>query len=162
VEIFEHIKKSQGDCPTFPKQEGETELRINRKFRKKERLCSRKTIEDLFKSGKVLKQFPFKLVYSLCPYNQSPVKIAISVPKKIYKRAVKRNFIRRKIREVYRLNKHVLYEATGEKFTVNIIVIYVSPNIASYAEIEKKFIRILYALVKDIKDNTDICPCDSD
>jgi ribonuclease P protein component len=150
--IFEHIKKSQD----------ESIGQHVRKFRKRERLCSRKAIEDLFSSGKVLKQFPFKLVYSSCPYNQSPVKIAISVPKKIYKRAVKRNLIRRKIREVYRLNKHILYEATGKKFTVNIIVIYVSPKIADYAEIEKKFIRLLYALVRDIKDNNDICPPKSD
>jgi ribonuclease P protein component len=135
---------------------------MNKRFGKKERLCSRKAINELFESGKVLKQFPFKLVYSCCTYNQSPVKIAISVPKKIYKRAVKRNFIRRRIREVYRLNKHVLYEITGEKFTVNIIVIYISSNIASYAEIEKKFIRTLSALAKDIKDNIDICSRDSD
>jgi ribonuclease P protein component len=135
---------------------------VNRKFGKKERLCSRKAINELFESGKVLKQFPFKLVYFCCPYNQSPVKIAISVPKKIYKRAVKRNFIRRRIREVYRLNKHVLYEVTGENFTVNIIVIYISSNIASYAEIEKKFIKCLSVLAKDIEENIDICSRDSD
>jgi ribonuclease P protein component len=135
---------------------------VNRKFGKKERLCSRKAINELFESGKILKQFPFKLVYSCCPYNQSPVKIAISVPKKIYKRAVKRNFIRRRIREVYRLNKHVLYEVTGDNFTVNIIVIYISSNIASYAEIEKKFVGSLSILAKNIKNSIDICSLNSD
>jgi ribonuclease P protein component len=135
---------------------------VDKKFRKQERLCSRKAIENLFKSGKVLKQFPFKLVYSCLPGDGTPVKIAVSVPKKIYKRAVKRNFIRRRIKEAYRLNKSVLYEAVTGKFTVNIMVIYISSNIASYAEIEKKFIRLLSTLAENVKNSTDIYPPDSD
>jgi ribonuclease P protein component len=135
---------------------------VDRKFRKKEHLCSQKIIGELFKSGKVVKQFPFKLVYSYSPYDLSPVKIAISVPKKIYKRAVKRNFIRRRIREAYRLNKHVIHKVVEQKITLNIIVIYVSPNIASYAKIEKKLIEILSTLAERIKKDIDIRPGDSD
>jgi ribonuclease P protein component len=135
---------------------------VDRKFRKKERLCSQKTISELFKSGKVLRLFPFKLVYSYSSYDRSPVKIVISVPKKIYKRAVKRNFIRRRIREAYRLNKHTVHEAVEQKITLNITVIYIAPNIADYAEIEKKFARILSMLVGQIKKDIDICPGDSD
>lgn len=135
---------------------------MDRKFRKKEHLCSQKIIGELFKSGKVVKQFPFKLVYSYSPYDLSPVKIAISVPKKIYKRAVKRNFIRRRIREAYRLNKHVIHKVVEQKITLNIIVIYVSPNIASYAKIEKKLIEILSTLAERIKKDIDIRPGDSD
>jgi ribonuclease P protein component len=130
---------------------------VDKKFRKKERLCSQKIIGELFKSGNMLKHFPFKVVYSYSSYDLSPVKIVISVPKKIYRRAVKRNFIRRKIREAYRLNKHVIYEVAGQKVTINIIIIYISPNIANYAEIEKKFMEILSALVGRIKKDIDIC-----
>jgi ribonuclease P protein component len=135
---------------------------VDKRFRKKERLCSRKAIGELFESGKTIKQFPFKIVYSYASYEQSPVKIAISVPKKIFKRAVKRNFIRRRIRETYRLNKHILYEVLERKITLNIIVIYVSSNIISYAEIEKKFIGVLSALLGHVKKDIDICPGDSD
>jgi ribonuclease P protein component len=135
---------------------------VDKNFRKQERLCSRKAIENLFKSGKILKQFPFKLVYSCLPSDGTSVKIAVSVPKKIYKRAVKRNYIRRRIKEAYRLNKRILYETVAGKFTVNIMVIYISSNIASYAEIERKFIRLLSSLAENIKDNTDIYPSDSD
>jgi ribonuclease P protein component len=125
-------------------------------------LCSLKITDELFRSGNILKQYPFKVVYSLSPYDRSPVRIIISVPKKIHKRAVKRNYIRRRIREAYRLNKHVLYESIEGKMTLNVIFIYISPNITGYAEIEKKVIRTLSALVGRIKKDTDICPRDSD
>jgi ribonuclease P protein component len=130
---------------------------MDNKFRKKERLCSRKDIGELFKSGKVLKLFPFKIVYLCIPYDRSPVRIAISVPKKIFKRAVKRNFIRRRIKEAYRLNKHIISEVAGEKFTLNITVIYISPKIASYAEISKKFTGVLSTLAGRITKDNDIC-----
>jgi ribonuclease P protein component len=111
---------------------------------------------ELFKSGKVLKQFPFKVVYLCSPYDRTPVKIAISIPKKIHKRAVARNLIRRRIREVYRLNKHIIHEVAEQKFSLNVTVIYLSPNIADYAEIEKRFIGILSALAKRIRKDNDI------
>jgi ribonuclease P protein component len=110
----------------------------------------------------MLKQFPFKLVYSYSPRDRSPVKIVISVPKKIHKKAVKRNFVRRRIKEAYRLNKHVIHEAVGQKITLNIVFIYISPNIVSYAEIEKKLSKTMSILVERIKKDIDICPCDSD
>jgi hypothetical protein len=46
--------------------------------------------------------------------------------------------------------------------TLNIIVIYVSSNIASYAEIEKKFIETLLTLAERIKEDINICAGDSD
>jgi ribonuclease P protein component len=135
---------------------------MDRRIRKTERLCSQKAIGELFKSGKVLKQFPFKVVYTYCPYNQSPAKIVISVPKKIHKRAVKRNFIRRRIKEAYRLNKHLLYDAIEQGITLNVMFIYVSPNISNYAEIEKKLIQTLSVLAGRIPKDRDLRPDSSD
>jgi ribonuclease P protein component len=135
---------------------------VEKKFRKRERLCSQKIIGELFKSGNTLKQFPFKLVYSYSPRDRSPVKIVISVPKKIHKKAVRRNFIRRRIKEAYRLNKHFVHEAVEQTTTLNIVVIYISPNIVSYAEIEKKLTKTMSILVERIKKDVDICTGDTD
>jgi ribonuclease P protein component len=122
-------------------------------------------MEELFASGKSMKQYPFRVVYSCRSRSgddKSPVKIAISVPKKIHRRAVKRNFIRRRIREAYRLNKHILYASVEPNVTLNIIVIYISSNITSYATVEKKIVALLSTLVERIAKDTDICSRDAD
>jgi len=136
---------------------------VDNKLRKRERLCSQKAIGGLFKSGKVLKCYPLKAVYAYCSYNESPVKIVVSVPKKIHKRAVKRNYIRRRIKEAYRLNKNILYEVLQNKqCTLNIMLIYISPAITDYAGIEKKVKQVLQTLAESIKENPDIYTCNPD
>ena len=134
----------------------------DRKFRKEERLCSKKAIGDLFKSGIILKQYPFKVVYAYSEYNESPVKIVVSVPKKNFKRAVKRNYLKRRIKEAYRLNKFILYNSVGNGYTVNIMLIYIATHIIDYREIEKKLTHTLHTLAENITKNPDIYPTDVD
>ena len=127
----------------------------NKKFGKNERLCSKKIIGNLFLSGTIVKKFPFKLIYGREASSQSLVKVLVSVPKKIHRRATQRNFIRRKIREAYRLKKHILYESDEiGQGSLNIILIYTASNIYTYAEIEKKIEKILVELVAKLKENS--------
>lgn len=77
---------------------------------KKERLNSRILIEKLFSGGsKSLPVFPLRIVYMAVEGEHLPdVSLLISVPKKRFKRAVKRNRVKRQIREAYRKNKQIL------------------------------------------------------
>lgn len=88
------------------------------RFGKEEHLCSRKDIDRLFNGGgsRSMAAFPLRLVYmgdspGAAP---QPARILISVPKRCFKRAVKRNRVKRQIREAYRMNRHLLYGQTAE------------------------------------------------
>ena len=72
------------------------------------RLKSRKKIERLFESGNRLQKFPLKAVYVVEPTESPGFQIAVSVPKKLFKRAVDRNLLKRRMREAFRLHQHQL------------------------------------------------------
>jgi len=79
-------------------------------FPKSERLNSKKSIETIFLSGKSAFYFPLKAIFTLedLTGEQAPSQALFVVPKKRFKRAVDRNKLRRRIRESYRLNKHLV------------------------------------------------------
>ena len=75
-------------------------------FKKSERLSQKKSIQELFDKGSSFYLYPFKVFF--IPSEAPDHQILISVPKNIFKRAVDRNTIKRRIREGYRLNKSKL------------------------------------------------------
>jgi ribonuclease P protein component len=116
------------------------------KFPKKERLASKKLIKELFSKGSSFFLYPIKSFY-LVNYPQAPEvnQVIISIPKKNFKSAVKRNLLKRRIREAYRLNKHILQNQDASlQFLVGFV--YISKDILSYKEIESKLKTILKRL----------------
>ncbi|WP_340064082.1 ribonuclease P protein component [Ascidiimonas aurantiaca] len=79
---------------------------MNYHFSREEKLKSRKQIRALFTEGISVKEFPLKLIYLKVP-SETPVALqaAFSVPKRNFSKAVKRNRIKRLMREAYRLQK---------------------------------------------------------
>lgn len=120
-------------------------------FHKHERLCSRKVMESIFESGKAINENPMRLLWmESSPDENLPLKIAISVPKKFFKKAVDRNKIKRQIREAYRLNKHTILpmlENSGKKFSA--IIIFTGKEPLSYQNTEAKIILTLQRFAKE-------------
>jgi len=120
------------------------------KFTKEERLCNKRLLEKLFHNGSSFLVYPFRIV-SLPESLKAdfPAQVVIAVSKRKFKRAVDRNLIKRRIREVYRLNKEeLLYSFLSErKLSLMISIHYIGKEIAGYPFIEKKLKLALQKLV---------------
>lgn len=121
-------------------------------FSKKERLCSRKAIEKIFVSGKAINENPFRLLWIESPNEENVyLKIAISVPKKNFKKAVDRNKIKRQIREIYRLNKNrFLSPLQNSEKKYAAIIIYTGREFPDRKEMEAKIFVTLQRFAKEI------------
>lgn len=117
---------------------------------KEEKLCSRTKIELLFANGKSFAQFPLRIVYRIHEKSSPEDKpqFFISVPKKKFKRAVKRVWLRRRIRESYRLNKHLLTNL-GDK-TIDMAFLYIASEKNEFSTIESRMKDILIKLNNNI------------
>jgi ribonuclease P protein component, eubacterial len=120
------------------------------RFYKTERLCSKKDFEQLFTGSSSFFVYPFKVVYRTVDYSEKEyLKIGISVSKRNFKRAVKRNYIKRRIREAFRLNKRPLKLLLEERRVgLQLMLIYVSKEVQEYDDIEPKIKIILEKLAK--------------
>ena len=118
---------------------------------KKERLNSKTLIERLFSGGsKSFPAFPLRVVYmSVEPVEEdmAAASILISVPKKRFKRAVKRNLVKRQVREAYRKNKHLV----AQNKRLIIAFIWLDNHIHSSAEVEEKVKKLLFHIVERLE-----------
>ena len=112
-------------------------------FTKEERICSKKELDFLFSEGLSFTAYPLRIIYvERETVSDIPVSILISVPKKRFKRAVKRNRIKRLVRESYRLNKPDLISFLSEKEkSIQIAFLYVSDKLPEYKDIEQSVLK---------------------
>ena len=93
-------------------------------FGKKDKLKSKKTIENLFREGKSISVYPLRLVYLQTDFEDNVMtKTGVSVSKRNFKNAVDRNRIKRLIREVFRLNKHQYFNNISTQYAFMILYI---------------------------------------
>ncbi len=117
-------------------------------LKKKERLSVGTDLSRLFASGRYGITDGFRYCYRIgneLPFNR----IVVSVPKKCFRRAVKRNLLKRRIREAYRLNKNLL-PANAEKGGTDIIFIYRTKDILDFGTIVLSVRNILESLAAKV------------
>ncbi|WP_432714704.1 ribonuclease P protein component [Pedobacter sp.] len=122
-------------------------------FTKEERLCSRKSLDLLFKNGSSFLLYPFRISYLYAPESLAvPVQVVINVPKKRYKRAVDRNLLKRRTREAYRLHKQEhLYELLKPTDQVLLLSIqYIGKQKYEFDFMEKKMLNVFKKLAVNL------------
>ena len=131
-----------------------------------ERINSKKQIDRLFRGGgsKAMTASPLRMVYMAdsrqtdsqpCDGHQPMAQMMVSVPKRYFKRAVKRNYVKRQVREAYRLNKHILVNHLTQKAdkTVSLCFIWTSDRLLPTAEVMKRMANLLTRLVEKLSAN---------
>ncbi|MGZ3863466.1 MAG: ribonuclease P protein component [Bacteroidia bacterium] len=119
-------------------------------FKKEERLCSLKAIEELYSKGKSFHAGNLKIIFLTHQQISLPhCQVVFSVPKKLFKRAVDRNLLKRRMREAYRTNKPDFYDIlTGKKIFLHMLVLYTNRQITAFDEINRNMQQGLAELVK--------------
>lgn len=123
------------------------------KFNKEERLCSKKSLDLLFKSGSSFLLYPFRITYFfVAEPHQYPAQVVINVAKKRYKHAVDRNLIKRRTREAYRLQKEQqLYALLKDRNDLLLLSLqFIGKQKYEYAFFEKKMSQAFKKLVTQI------------
>ena len=123
---------------------------------KAERLNSKAMIERLFAGGNSsFPAFPIRVVYMWLEPDEgtADASILISVPKKRFKRAVKRNQVKRQVREAYRKNKYLLLDALKEKEGKRLALafIWLDNRLYSSEEVERKVKKLLTHIVESMQ-----------
>ncbi|WP_281499727.1 ribonuclease P protein component [Allomuricauda sp. SCSIO 64092] len=135
--IADEVKKQVANTPlTFPK---------------KERLKSKKLLEQLFLKGSAISAFPLKLLYLKTPLPKDvPFQVTLVAPKRNFKSAVKRNRIKRLLKEAYRLNKPAFFNNTKGQYAL--VILYLGKEMPSFSQIESGTKTLLTKLLKKISN----------
>lgn len=116
---------------------------------KSERIYAQKKIDALFKDGNSFIAYPLRIVF-ICSekIDDTPaVSMLVSVSKRKFKRANKRNRIKRLVREAFRLNKLLLHDiAKHHGCSIDIAFLYLKDELSTYAEIEKAMLKTIDTL----------------
>ena len=115
----------------------------NYSFPATERIKSKRLIEKIFSEGASFVSYPFKVLYVPHPDpEQKAHQVAFSIPKKKIKRANKRNLVRRKAKEAYRLNKlNISPETLPNDQVYALFFIYLDQSPLNYKKIESSITK---------------------
>jgi ribonuclease P protein component len=121
-------------------------------YRKKDKLKSKKLIEQLFTEGKSITCYPLRLVYLKTKFeDKSLLKTGVSVSKRLHKTAVARNRIKRLLREAYRLNKPLHFNNSSTSYAF--MILYISKDGTTFDQINNSMKLLFKKFIEKTSDN---------
>ena len=131
---------------------------INHRFTlgRDQRLKSRKQIERIFREGKSINVFPYRVYYLLegMPVGGRPLsslQAGFGASSRHFKKAVDRNRIKRLTREAYRLNKGALTQTVEQrKLSLSVFFIYTGKVLPDHRLVSGKIAVALEKIAKEL------------
>lgn len=120
-------------------------------FPKYERICKESEIQSLFSQGTGFSSYPYRVVFRSRPVGDRPptCRLLLSVSKKRFHHAIKRNRMKRLIREAWRKNKSKLYEICNrDTISMDVALVYNATVIHSYETMLDKTSKAVNELIK--------------
>ena len=120
-------------------------------FPKYERICKESEIQSLFKTGTGFSSYPYRVVFLVHPAGDLPptCRLLLSVSKKRFHHAIKRNRVKRLIRETWRKNKSKLYEICHrDTISVDVALVYNATVIHTYETLFDKTSKAINEVIK--------------
>ena len=118
---------------------------------KYERICKENDIQALFDKGAGVSVYPYRVIFLFRKDESRPVtvRVLVSVSKKRFHHAFKRNRVKRLMREAWRKNKARLYEiCKRDNISVDVALVYTATVIHSYEEMMVKTRKAVQEIVK--------------
>ena len=118
---------------------------------KYERICKENDIDLLFEKGAGVSVYPYRVIFLFHRDELRPVtvRLLVSVSKKRFHHAFKRNRVKRLMREAWRRNKAPLYEiCQRDNISVDVALVYTATVIHSYKEMLGKTEKAVKEIVK--------------
>lgn len=116
---------------------------------KEERISGKKPIDELFNGGdsRSMSAYPIRLVSRVYVRqgDMPQARMMVSVPKRLLKKAVERNRVKRQVREAYRSNKHIVLQALADQpeKAVDMAFIWLSNGLAESSKVNERMARLL-------------------
>lgn len=124
-------------------------------FPKQMRITHKSQLDLLFSSGESFIAYPLRVVFIKKEKTEdADVSILVSVSKRKFKRAVKRNRMKRLIRENFRLERLELERSLVDlPFSLNVAFLYLKDELADFLEIKKAMVKAVGQLKIKIQES---------
>ena len=108
----------------------------------------------MFETGQAVYSHPLRIIFQEEKGGSYTPLMAVSVPKRLFKKAVDRNLLKRRIREAYRLNKSLLGAILRENdMDLRLVIQYQHKEIENFQVIEEGLIKGMSKLAALLKQS---------